>query len=170
MDNICFYVILPFTDKKRVSNAGISLVKLKAQEFFGENADFEIAFGEKGKPYLKDYPDFNFNISHSENILAVAFSNSPVGVDVEKIRDANLKIAQRYFSEQEKKLAHNNDGFFYVWTRKEACIKQNGKGLSVPLSSFCSLENKNIKSYKFNGFVISIYGETDDFTIKEILI
>lgn len=170
MDNICFYVILPFSDKKRVSNAGISLVKLKAQEIFGENADLEVAFGENGKPYFKHYPSFNFNISHSENILAVAFSDSPVGIDVEKIRDVNLKIAQKYFSEEEKKLAHNNDDFFYVWTRKEAYIKQSGKGLSVPLSSFCSLENENIKTFKFDRFVISICGETEDFTIKEILI
>ena len=57
---------------------------------------------ENGKPYIKDHPDIHFNISHTNGAIAVAFSDSPIGVDVEKIRDFNLKITERFFTPYEK--------------------------------------------------------------------
>jgi 4'-phosphopantetheinyl transferase len=67
-----------------------------------------------------------------------------VGVDVERIRsDMELEsIVNHYFSQREVSefLALPSEqrvtGFFACWTRKEAYIKAQGLGLSLPLESF----------------------------------
>ena len=39
---------------------------------------------ENGKPFLPDFPDIHFNITHCDGLAACAFDRSPVGVDAEK--------------------------------------------------------------------------------------
>ena len=67
--------------------------------------DVVFAYGEKGKPYLEDWPLF-FNLSHSHNEALIAISrNAPLGVDVEHIRPPTrnnwIDLAQRFFSAAE---------------------------------------------------------------------
>lgn len=85
-----------------------------------------------------------FNISHSDNQLLLGFSNSEIGVDIEK-KDAKTdieKIGERHFSatEFQKMMSFSGDerteSFFDIWTKKEALIKGIGKGLSIPLQDF----------------------------------
>ncbi len=104
-----------------------------------------------GKPYLEDYEDFHFNLSHSGSWVVCATSSKPVGIDVEKIREIDLKIAQRFFSKEEardlfsKKDEEKIGYFFELWTLKESYIKADGRGLSLPLNSFSfRIENDNI--------------------------
>ena len=67
-----------------------------------------------------------------------------LGVDVEQLRENfdHAAIARRFFSEQEQhQLAaltpsERYHGFFRCWTRKEAYIKAQGAGLSLPLHQF----------------------------------
>jgi 4'-phosphopantetheinyl transferase len=86
-----------------------------------------------------------FNVSHSGDIALLAFAQGrAVGVDVEKVRSdfEHEAIARRFFSEQEQlQLAallpeERYSGFFRCWTRKEAYIKAQGVGLSLPLDQF----------------------------------
>jgi 4'-phosphopantetheinyl transferase len=86
-----------------------------------------------------------FNVSHSGDIALLAFAQGrAVGVDVEKVRqDFDPEaIARQFFSEQEQRqlaaLAPEErySGFFRCWTRKEAYIKAQGIGLSLPLDQF----------------------------------
>jgi len=101
-----------------------------------------------GKPFLRgqrDAVNLTFNVSHSEEMVAIAIANDrSVGIDVEFIRpvDRRDEIAHRYFVDEERSLMdsaphHLKDQVFYVcWTRKEAYIKAVGKGLSIPLTTF----------------------------------
>ena len=75
----------------------------------------------------------------------VGFHNGrALGVDVEQLRDNfdHDAIARRFFSEEEQRqlaaLAppERYYGFFRCWTRKEAYIKAQGTGLSLPLHQF----------------------------------
>jgi 4'-phosphopantetheinyl transferase len=101
-----------------------------------------------GKPHLLHdlrQPRIEFNISHSGELVFVVIANSrTVGIDVEEVRnDFPLEmIAREAFStvEFDELMALDPalrlDSFFTGWTRKEALLKANGKGLSA-LSDRC---------------------------------
>ncbi|HEV3037565.1 MAG TPA: 4'-phosphopantetheinyl transferase superfamily protein [Candidatus Angelobacter sp.] len=110
----------------------------------------ELRFGEgpKGKPDL--VPEQNplgltFNLSHSgEFALMGVASKLIMGIDIEVIRVdfGGQEIAERFFSPYEVATLlslpqdQRAEAFFYCWTRKEAYIKAQGEGLSLPLDSF----------------------------------
>ncbi len=103
---------------------------------------FRFVKSEKGKPYLKEAP-VHFNISHSGDYVVAAFCDvSETGIDVEKIKPVNFEIAERFYSEAEKKVLFSKKGiekleyFFDLWTMKESYLKLLGKGLTKPLGTF----------------------------------
>ena len=51
----------------------LMLAELLRSEFGLE--EFRIETGEHGKPYLADYPDIHFNISHCRNAIAAVVSD-----------------------------------------------------------------------------------------------
>lgn len=94
-----------------------------------------------GKPYLEG-DQLHFNISHSENLLAIALSNAPVGVDVEKIDPSRevLEIARTAFSEDEIEWLESMSfmrrarKFTELWSLKEAHLKRLGVGIAGGLT------------------------------------
>lgn len=81
-------------------------------------------------------PVINFNIAHSGNVVACAFSKTrAIGLDVEKIRKINLADFAYILNEVDQnniKLAANAyHEFFKIWTIKEAVTKAIGKGLAI---------------------------------------
>jgi len=154
----------PLTDTALTGIFGEIILQAVAKAFKGEKGI--LGYGDHGKPYFENFPDFHFNISHSGKYVAVAFSKKEIGVDIEAVRDVNLKIAGRFFTEQEKEFAKNAQAFFCVWTRKEAYVKKTGCGISIPLNSFESLENEKIKTYETRDFTLSVCcDETENFEI-----
>lgn len=109
--------------------------------------DLRIAYTEKNKPFLASHPHIHFNISHSGDWVVIAFSEHPVGVDVEKIRKANLGVAKRFFSEYENNVLfglpekEQFNYFFDLWTLKESFLKALGTGLTRPLKSFTVMQS-----------------------------
>lgn len=146
------------------------IVRWRACCLFGVcNDELNIVRDAQGKPYLHNYPDFYFNISHTRNALVVAFSLKPVGVDIEKIHDADLKIASRFFSEDEQHYINNaidtDKAFFEIWTKKEAYIKWSGRGLSIPLTSFSVFDpriSEHLSTIEKSPYIISHYNEHDE--------
>ena len=104
--------------------------------------DCSIAVMQQGKPYIPDHSEIHFNWSHSGRMICLAISSTEIGVDVEKIRDARLAVANRFFTAQECRLiqgaAPKAQGqiFTEIWTAKESFIKCTGEGLSRGLSTF----------------------------------
>lgn len=86
-----------------------------------------------------------FNLSHSKGRSLLAFSREiPLGVDLEcvrPIRDVE-SLVRRFFSPAEASAffalptSRRLDAFYVGWTRKEAFVKAQGKGLPFGLSSF----------------------------------
>jgi 4'-phosphopantetheinyl transferase len=110
----------------------------------------ELTFQNSGndKPGLSgpgSASDIRFNVSHTNGVALLAFGRGrEIGVDVERIR-RNLDVealARRFFSAHEQKqltaveAEQKFSAFFRCWTRKEAYIKAQGKGLSLPLDQF----------------------------------
>ncbi len=110
--------------------------------------EIQFCYNDFGKPSLapaQNSADFQFNVSHSGDIVLFAVTaRRAVGVDVEQIRE-NLEvdaIAARFFSTRERAdLAavaadQRCAAFFACWSRKEAFIKAGGVGLLRGLDSF----------------------------------
>ena len=112
------------------------------------NETLVFSFNQYGKPYLANVPDLHFNISHSGNLVVCALDVVPVGLDIEVHKSANLKIAKRFFCQDEYefivKSESTNEAFYNVWAKKESYVKWGGKGLSTPLNSFSILNMEGI--------------------------
>lgn len=97
-------------------------------------------YGKHDKPYLKDYPELTFNLSHSGNQALLAIGQTlPVGIDIEQFSGRPYTgIGGQVFSSTENQaLAHLPEHlkpmmFFNTWAQKEAFIKQIGMGLAYP--------------------------------------
>ena len=96
-----------------------------------------------GKPYLPDYPELTFNISHSADDLLLAVSSGvSLGVDIERIRPRQnfSGVIERCCSVNEqfywKALPEEFQiaAFYKFWTYKEAFVKAVGRGLALGLN------------------------------------
>jgi len=102
-------------------------------------------YGAHGKPFLagEEHSILRFNVSHSFDTLLLAIAHMrEVGVDVESVRDnvvAIEEIGETVLSEPEKQALSRFGGedkrtnFLRFWTLKEAFIKADGRGVSLPL-------------------------------------
>ena len=98
--------------------------------------------GEFGKPSLAGQAELRFNLSHSQSAALIAVvEGNDVGVDIEVLRpmpDA-LELASTCFTADEIRSlqalpgAARDHAFLVGWTRKEACVKSLGLGLSADL-------------------------------------
>lgn len=97
-----------------------------------------IEYAEGGKPFLKNYSNLHFNLSHCRRYVAVAIHSSPVGVDIECRRKVSQSLIRRVCSEDEQQsIAAAQDPdmeFLRLWTRKEAYLKYTGTGIVGPLT------------------------------------
>ena len=104
--------------------------------------EMEIVFRrtEEGKPYPVGLP-VSFSVSHCQKLVVCAVSERPVGIDVERLRPVDIKIARKICTPAEESalLAGEKPGytedpekilqFFRLWTAKEAMAKAEGKGI-----------------------------------------
>ena len=149
------------------------------------NQKLTFSTNKYGKPFLIGYPEFQYNISHTRNAIAVGISNKNIGVDIENIKmfvyapDLVKKIFTVNEINKILSSADINKCFCEHWTKKEAYLKYSGTGLSTPLKSFNVLDD-SLKSktttLEQNGYVISVYCDdmvseinAETFTEQEIL-
>ena len=136
--------------KDRVLSLGAELLLRKALGDLGITLP-EIRYGFKtnGKPFIKGLEWFNFNISHSEDLVMIAVSENEIGCDIEKVTDIGLDIAKKFFFREEyENIAaipaseKRNELFFRYWTLKESFMKVTGLGMKLPLDSFSIIIDK----------------------------
>ena len=123
---------------------GAELALIKAVKHFYPDASLPLKYyrNEHGKPYLSDYPDLYISISHSGNYAVCIASDTEAGVDIQQIRKANFRIAQRYFTREECEYIGNDElRFFDLWAKKESYVKALGTGITIPLNSFSVLDD-----------------------------
>jgi len=115
---------------------------LNTQEYIDCQVD------EHGKPHLVNSP-YYISLSHSFDYAAVMISeDSPVGIDIELIKDKIEKVAQKFMSteeltfiDQEKSIEH----LYACWCAKEAIYKLQGK------RNVSFRNNIRIEPFKYNG-------------------
>ncbi len=93
--------------------------------------DFAIA--EDEKPYLADYDDIYFNLSHCNQAAVCMLGRSPVGIDIQEVRAVRASFLEKICSERERERiaqAPNPEAeFTRIWTEKEAISKYTGEGV-----------------------------------------
>lgn len=109
------------------------------------------AITKQGKPSLPDYPDFQFNVSHSGKWAVCAISCQPVGIDIQQERTIKPALITRTLTKRETEYLNSQPAsirqtvFFDYWCLKEAYLKATGTGLTVPLQSIeIDLENTTL--------------------------
>ncbi len=104
--------------------------------------ELSLSHDSNQKPLLRGKPSIHFSLSHSGSYAICAVDCMPVGVDIEKIKDIDLDVAEICLSTSERaELARRAKSerlhFFYsLWTLKESYAKAVGEGLSLPFESF----------------------------------
>ena len=99
----------------------------------------DIAFGERGKPFLPDRDDLFFSLSHTDGTVCCLVSSEPCGCDVQSVRRASPLIVARHFAAAERDLldrtpdADRDRAFTGMWTLKEAAMKACGLGFALPM-------------------------------------
>ena len=113
-------------DKYLEHLCGIFLTKFIAKHIYDvKNPEIEY---KQGKPFFISN-NICFSISHSNDIVLVAFNNMNIGADVEYMRKRNYKnIMDRYEKNNSNPTCKE---FYRFWTFHEAEIKLNKKVKSV---------------------------------------
>lgn len=104
---------------------------------------YTLGYAERGKPFVENYPDIFFNLSHCTGLAVCAVSEAEIGVDAELIRLYNGNASKRIFTKNEMLAVSEsddpNEAFFRFWTLKEALGKAFGTGIF-----------SNLKEYEFS--------------------
>jgi 4'-phosphopantetheinyl transferase len=152
------FLLLSFDEKIRAERfyfekdrngyiVGRGLLRIILGRYLGaEPSRVEFTYGLHGKPSMKALPNgkfLEFNLSHSNNMAVYVFTwDQPVGIDIEYIHSMKGMddFALQFFTPNECNLVHSLVGykkqetFFRIWTCKEAFLKANGIGLTVPIN------------------------------------
>jgi 4'-phosphopantetheinyl transferase len=132
-----------------------------------------IAKGEFGKPYLIDYPNLAFNLSHTRNKMVVAIGHDcDLGVDIEHCKPrANMAaLVDKCFADVEKnhwqQLPETQQtlAFYQFWTRKEAFVKAVGRGIALGLNH-CVINPENINEFLA---ILEAYGQRSEWLVQGI--
>lgn len=99
----------------------------------------DIQYNSFNRPYF-EHDNIDFNISHSGEYVVCAISNDGrVGIDIERVADIDIDGFEGQFDGHEwddiLKSPNRSECFFDYWTKKEAGVKIDGRGLNVPLKN-----------------------------------
>ena len=126
----------------------------------------EILRDDMGKPYFPDCR-LHFNVSHSGEYLAIAVSESPVGIDIQETKNIKDGMYRKVVQPKEAKLLgkdRQND-FLRLWALKESFVKAEGRGLRISMKDYYfEKENEN--------YFVNYGGQKQEWTfnIEETLI
>ncbi|QLE79415.1 4'-phosphopantetheinyl transferase superfamily protein [Francisella sp. Scap27] len=124
------------------------------------------------KPYLENYSDKHFSISHSGNKIIMAVSSVDIGVDTEIIQPRKniFSVAKRYFSEYETDVLGGSKNiekeFYKLWTLKEAEVKRNSIGIAHGLAKATfTKKNESWASENYPADFVSYFFENSFISI-----
>lgn len=135
---------------RRLSVAAFLLLQRALRLEFGIEHTPRFGFGPNGKPFLPDYPEIHFNLSHCREAAACVVDTHPVGIDVECIDHLDKDLLSHTMNDDEQQLILNSMRpdieFIRLWTMKESLLKLTGQGISNELKSILSTQ----EAYRFH--------------------
>lgn len=122
--------------------------------------DFTLRYGDYGKPFLIEYPNVFFNISHCRYGCVAAVSDSPVGADIQDIRPFSWKVAEKVCCNKEleflEKSPDKSREFTRMWAMKESYAKMTGQGFRCDFIKINTLSQEAMQVIDREKYVISI--------------
>ncbi|HHX62439.1 MAG TPA: 4'-phosphopantetheinyl transferase superfamily protein [Epulopiscium sp.] len=128
-----------FIDDKIRSLTAYLLLSSVLKKHYGVEGVLDFQVGYNGKPYLNDYKDIFFNISHCTNFVACIVGDQEVGIDIQDPFPFDLDIANLICSPEELETLVANSQvekkrqLNRIWVLKEAYIKFTGQGMLAAL-------------------------------------
>ena len=143
---------------KAQSAAAHSLLKRNLAQYYAlDENDIVIQKDSNGAPFIEGMNDVFVSISHTQGMVACAFADSRVGIDVEKHSLRRKKVENRVFTLNESKLIDASDdeniAFFTLWTLKESWLKAIGTGFAG-----------NAKDIEFYSLINPVSSNSDTFS------
>ncbi len=135
---------------------------------YGKTAsDFEMEISPGGKPYFKN-SDIYFNISHTKKAVAVALSESPVGVDIQYILPYSDRLAGRICIPSELDIISASEDKSYelcrMWAMRESYVKYTGEGIRSSIKDIPCAGKSH--TYRINGnYVLSVSPSAMEYMI-----
>ncbi len=76
--------------------------------------------------------EYFWSISHTRGLAAAVIAKTPIGIDVERIKERRQDLFDEIGTEGEWQLLGGKTwpNFFKLWTAKEATVKANSKGIA----------------------------------------
>ncbi len=107
--------------------------------------DFDI--GKHGKPRLHNLPHIHFSLSHCKAAVGCLLSDTPCGLDIERIRQPKDSLVRHTMNNEESDRIFQSDRpevtFTMLWTQKEAVAKLLGTGINMGVREI--LRNEQMK-------------------------
>jgi 4'-phosphopantetheinyl transferase len=157
--------------KGRVQNGLAYLLLIKALQeegIFNELPEF--SYNEHGKPFLKNYPEWYFNISHCKTAVCCVLSKKEIGIDIEEIAAYKESLADYICNENEFAELQNSENqaeaFYRLWTMKEAVFKMLGTGITKEIKNILDTPYINVETHKIGNYFISISFFKDNETTR----
>jgi len=134
IENIKNEILKYKEDKDRLASyyAWTKLISILKDEY--NINSFDIKKNEHNKAYLKNN-ELYFNISHSNNMIAIIISDLECGIDIEMVdnKKDHDKLSKKILNEKEL-IDYNNskdklDFLIKMWTIKESYLKMLGTGI-----------------------------------------
>lgn len=130
-------------DRRRFRHARASLRWLLGGYLSRDPSGLTLEADRYGRPALIDV-SFDFNLSHSEDLALLAVSPHRLGIDLEYRHDRHLDAMTEACHPLEQSFIQQQPdptlAFLRCWTRKEACLKADGRGLSLSPSALITLD------------------------------
>jgi 4'-phosphopantetheinyl transferase len=126
--------VIPWMDKQS-KIAGRKLLQHGLKEMNLDPENIILKYNPYQKPFLENGPFFN--IAHSGAYVVCAISEEiEIGIDIEKKRRKKFPDIPLAFTDTENAMIDNcPDKLYDFWTKKEAIVKAEGRGLLHKLST-----------------------------------
>ncbi len=169
-------------EKDKCLSLAAGILLLRGLEKAGIS-DPVILEGENGKPGLA--PEFrtHFNLSHTKGAALCAFSDRPVGADIEYDRHFKESFIRYVYTESEtEEISRSSEdpdrSYTRLWTIKESLMKYWGAGLSLepkniridlkePVRAFAEgydCTELRFTGYRTRGYTVTVCSEYAPFT------
>lgn len=143
------------------NNCVVTYIMLKnaLQECFRVD-EFTMQYDNLGKPFLKEYPNIHFSISHCKIGCAVAVADQLIGIDIQNIVTFSENVARRVCCLQELQILEQSEDkdrdFIRMWAMKESYVKMTGEGIYKDFKTINTTELNGIEIEEKDDLIISV--------------